>query len=182
MPTKVGKTKRNNLLLSGANQTLLAQQWHVGIVASTGFSDELAFPGAVGVCSTVPTDTTDSIQHLCRVGLCHGGVQDALPAQSHQTPRLLFQLHSCECTSWNLFQSPPVFRDDHGVSSNRHLKSAPQSLLPYNSSGLDDNAKLEGVMMELLNRSVLYSKPVDPVYWWGALRKCEGRILPCLKV
>uniref|UniRef100_A0A087XPM9 Uncharacterized protein n=1 Tax=Poecilia formosa TaxID=48698 RepID=A0A087XPM9_POEFO len=30
-------------------------------------------------------------------------------------------------------------------------------------------------------RSVLYAEPVDPVYWCGALRKCEGRILPCLR-
>lgn len=36
--------------------------------------------------------------------------------------------------------------------------------------------------MELLRRSVLYVEPVDPIYWCGALRKCEGRILPCLKV
>lgn len=37
-------------------------------------------------------------------------------------------------------------------------------------------------MVELLRRSVLYIEPVDPVYWCGALRKCEGRILPCLRV
>uniref|UniRef100_A0A8C6MC66 Piezo-type mechanosensitive ion channel component n=1 Tax=Nothobranchius furzeri TaxID=105023 RepID=A0A8C6MC66_NOTFU len=36
-------------------------------------------------------------------------------------------------------------------------------------------------MMELLRRSILYTEPVDPVYWCGALRKCEGRILPCLR-
>ncbi len=59
------------------------------IVVITGFSDELALPGSVGVCAPVPTVTTFGIQHLCRVGLCHGGVQDVLPAQSHQTPRLL---------------------------------------------------------------------------------------------
>uniref|UniRef100_A0A672G1W0 Uncharacterized protein n=1 Tax=Salarias fasciatus TaxID=181472 RepID=A0A672G1W0_SALFA len=29
--------------------------------------------------------------------------------------------------------------------------------------------------------SILYIEPVDPVYWCGALRKCEGRILPCLR-
>uniref|UniRef100_A0A8C6M9N2 Piezo-type mechanosensitive ion channel component n=1 Tax=Nothobranchius furzeri TaxID=105023 RepID=A0A8C6M9N2_NOTFU len=33
----------------------------------------------------------------------------------------------------------------------------------------------------LLRRSILYTEPVDPVYWCGALRKCEGRILPCLR-
>uniref|UniRef100_A0A4W6BTH3 Piezo-type mechanosensitive ion channel component n=1 Tax=Lates calcarifer TaxID=8187 RepID=A0A4W6BTH3_LATCA len=33
----------------------------------------------------------------------------------------------------------------------------------------------------LLRRSILYIEPVDPVYWCGALRKCEGRILPCLR-
>jgi len=37
-------------------------------------------------------------------------------------------------------------------------------------------------MVELLRRSVLYVEPVDPVYWCGALLKCEGRILPCLRV
>lgn len=62
------------------------------------------------------------------------------------------------------------------------MKSVPQSLLPSNSSGLGDNAEVGVVVMELLNRSVLYRQPVDPVYWWGALRKCEGRILPCLQV
>ncbi|CAG6021218.1 unnamed protein product [Menidia menidia] len=54
-------------------------------------------------------------------------------------------------------------------------------LLPSNSSGLDDGAELRGNMMELLRRSILYIEPVDPVYWCGALRKCEGRILPCLR-
>ncbi|TKS77326.1 Piezo-type mechanosensitive ion channel component 2 [Collichthys lucidus] len=54
-------------------------------------------------------------------------------------------------------------------------------LAPSNSSGLDDGVELRGNMMELLRRSVLYVEPVDPVYWCGALRKCEGRILPCLR-
>ncbi|XP_014195171.2 piezo-type mechanosensitive ion channel component 2 [Haplochromis burtoni] len=54
-------------------------------------------------------------------------------------------------------------------------------LLPSNSSGLDDGAELKGNMVELLRRSILYIEPVDPVYWCGALRKCEGRILPCLR-
>uniref|UniRef100_A0A668U3X8 Piezo-type mechanosensitive ion channel component n=1 Tax=Oreochromis aureus TaxID=47969 RepID=A0A668U3X8_OREAU len=40
---------------------------------------------------------------------------------------------------------------------------------------------LKGNMVELLRRSILYIEPVDPVYWCGALRKCEGRILPCLR-
>ncbi|XP_068607432.1 piezo-type mechanosensitive ion channel component 2 [Brachionichthys hirsutus] len=44
-------------------------------------------------------------------------------------------------------------------------------LASSNSSGLD----------EVLKRSVLYIEPVDPVYWFGAVSKCEGRILPCLK-
>ncbi|XP_008287485.1 piezo-type mechanosensitive ion channel component 2 [Stegastes partitus] len=51
-------------------------------------------------------------------------------------------------------------------------------LLPSNSSDLDE---LRGNMVELLKRSILYVEPVDPVYWCGALRKCEGRILPCLR-
>lgn len=66
--------------------------------------------------------------------------------------------------------------------SGHRLASVPQALVPSNSSGLDDNAKLGGIMVELLNSSVLYREPVDPVYWWGALRKCEGSILPCLQV
>uniref|UniRef100_I3J0P4 Uncharacterized protein n=1 Tax=Oreochromis niloticus TaxID=8128 RepID=I3J0P4_ORENI len=43
------------------------------------------------------------------------------------------------------------------------------------------NCTLKGNMVELLRRSILYIEPVDPVYWCGALRKCEGRILPCLR-
>ncbi|KAM6930104.1 piezo-type mechanosensitive ion channel component 2 [Lycodopsis pacificus] len=54
-------------------------------------------------------------------------------------------------------------------------------LAPSNSSGLDDGAELRGNMVELLGRSILYIEPVDPIYWCGALRKCEGRILPCLR-
>ncbi|KAK5863316.1 hypothetical protein PBY51_000354 [Eleginops maclovinus] len=54
-------------------------------------------------------------------------------------------------------------------------------LVPSNSSGLDDGAELRGNMVELLTRSILYIEPVDPVYWCGALLKCEGRILPCLR-
>ncbi|KAK5599952.1 hypothetical protein CRENBAI_012981 [Crenichthys baileyi] len=50
-----------------------------------------------------------------------------------------------------------------------------------NSSGLDDGADLRGNLVELLRRSILYIEPVDPVFWCGALRKCEGRILPCLR-
>lgn len=57
-----------------------------------------------------------------------------------------------------------------------------QGLLPSNSSALDDGVELRGNMVELLRRSILYIEPVDPVYWCGALRKCEGRILPCLRV
>ncbi|XP_034551393.1 piezo-type mechanosensitive ion channel component 2 [Notolabrus celidotus] len=54
-------------------------------------------------------------------------------------------------------------------------------LIPSNSSGLDVGEELKGNMMELLRRSILYIEPVDPIYWCGALRKCEGRILPCLR-
>ncbi|XP_035513016.1 piezo-type mechanosensitive ion channel component 2 [Morone saxatilis] len=54
-------------------------------------------------------------------------------------------------------------------------------LVPSNSSGLDDGVEMRGNMMELLRRSVLYIEPVDPIYWCGALLKCEGRILPCLR-
>uniref|UniRef100_UPI0037E7B47C piezo-type mechanosensitive ion channel component 2 n=1 Tax=Semicossyphus pulcher TaxID=241346 RepID=UPI0037E7B47C len=54
-------------------------------------------------------------------------------------------------------------------------------LVTSNSTGLDDEAELRGNMMELLRRSILYIEPVDPVFWCGALRKCEGRILPCLR-
>lgn len=61
-----------------------------------GFSHELAVLGPVGVCTAVSTIEADGQQHLCCVGLRHGGVQDVLSAQSHQTPRLLLQLHCCE--------------------------------------------------------------------------------------
>ncbi|XP_078144364.1 piezo-type mechanosensitive ion channel component 2 [Centroberyx gerrardi] len=54
-------------------------------------------------------------------------------------------------------------------------------LASSNSSGLDVGGELEGNMVELLKRSILYIEPVDPVYWCGALLKCEGRILPCLR-
>ncbi|XP_035014498.2 piezo-type mechanosensitive ion channel component 2 [Hippoglossus stenolepis] len=54
-------------------------------------------------------------------------------------------------------------------------------LVPSNSSSLDDEFGLRGNMVELLGRSILYIEPVDPIYWCGALRKCEGRILPCLR-
>ncbi|XP_075993194.1 piezo-type mechanosensitive ion channel component 2 [Genypterus blacodes] len=54
-------------------------------------------------------------------------------------------------------------------------------LVPSNSSDLDAGLELRGNMMELLRRSILYVEPVDPVYWCGALLKCEGRILPCLR-
>uniref|UniRef100_A0A8C5GET0 Piezo-type mechanosensitive ion channel component n=1 Tax=Gouania willdenowi TaxID=441366 RepID=A0A8C5GET0_GOUWI len=43
------------------------------------------------------------------------------------------------------------------------------------------NCTLRGNLEELLRRSILYIQPVDPVYWCGALRKCEGQILPCLR-
>ncbi|XP_067447829.1 piezo-type mechanosensitive ion channel component 2 [Thunnus thynnus] len=54
-------------------------------------------------------------------------------------------------------------------------------LVASNSSDLNDGVEIRGNMMELLRRSVLYIEPVDPVYWCGALLKCEGRILPCLR-
>uniref|UniRef100_A0A8C7YMA4 Piezo-type mechanosensitive ion channel component n=1 Tax=Oryzias sinensis TaxID=183150 RepID=A0A8C7YMA4_9TELE len=49
------------------------------------------------------------------------------------------------------------------------------------SSNLDGEMEVMGNIAELLRRSILYIEPVDPVYWCGALRKCEGRILPCLR-
>uniref|UniRef100_A0A4W4G1K0 Piezo-type mechanosensitive ion channel component n=1 Tax=Electrophorus electricus TaxID=8005 RepID=A0A4W4G1K0_ELEEL len=36
-------------------------------------------------------------------------------------------------------------------------------------------------MGQLLQKSVLYVKPVDPALWVGALKKCEDSILPCLQ-
>ncbi|KAJ8015812.1 hypothetical protein DPEC_G00000240 [Dallia pectoralis] len=51
------------------------------------------------------------------------------------------------------------------------------SLVSPNMTGLVQ----EGNMDELLRRSVLYVEPVDPVIWCGELRKCEDRILPCLR-
>ncbi|XP_053705319.1 piezo-type mechanosensitive ion channel component 2 [Synchiropus splendidus] len=55
------------------------------------------------------------------------------------------------------------------------------SLVLSNHSILDYGSEMKGNMMELLRRSILYVEPVDPVYWCGALRKCEGKILPCLR-
>uniref|UniRef100_A0A8C5N3M8 Piezo-type mechanosensitive ion channel component n=1 Tax=Gouania willdenowi TaxID=441366 RepID=A0A8C5N3M8_GOUWI len=49
------------------------------------------------------------------------------------------------------------------------------------SSNCTEVAELRGNLEELLRRSILYIQPVDPVYWCGALRKCEGQILPCLR-
>ncbi|KAF6735527.1 Piezo-type mechanosensitive ion channel component 2 [Oryzias melastigma] len=46
---------------------------------------------------------------------------------------------------------------------------------------MDAEMEMMGNIAELLRRSILYVEPVDPVYWCGALRKCEGRILPCLR-
>lgn len=57
-------------------------------------------------------------------------------------------------------------------------------LLKFHSQGLQssNSSEMRENMMELLRRSILYVEPVDPVYWCGALRKCEGSILPCLQV
>ncbi|XP_060788684.1 piezo-type mechanosensitive ion channel component 2 [Neoarius graeffei] len=38
-----------------------------------------------------------------------------------------------------------------------------------------------GNVAQLLQKSVLYIKPVDPSLWVGSLRKCEDAILPCLQ-
>lgn len=62
------------------------------------------------------------------------------------------------------------------------LSFVPQGLGYYNSSSMNHGMELRGNMVELLRRSILYTEPVDPVYWCGALSKCEGRILPCLRV
>lgn len=62
------------------------------------------------------------------------------------------------------------------LESEGLLKFQCQGLQSSNSSEMREN------MMELLKRSILYVEPVDPVYWCGALRKCEGSILPCLQV
>uniref|UniRef100_UPI00398F7CE0 piezo-type mechanosensitive ion channel component 2 n=1 Tax=Pristiophorus japonicus TaxID=55135 RepID=UPI00398F7CE0 len=35
--------------------------------------------------------------------------------------------------------------------------------------------------LELLSTSTLYAGPIDPAYWYGALKKCEDDALPCLK-
>nr|XP_020470497.1 piezo-type mechanosensitive ion channel component 2-like [Monopterus albus] len=53
-------------------------------------------------------------------------------------------------------------------------------LVTSNSSSLDGGVELRETMVELLNKSILYKEPIDPIYWVGALRKSDGRILPCL--
>ncbi|XP_078412369.1 piezo-type mechanosensitive ion channel component 2 [Cetorhinus maximus] len=42
------------------------------------------------------------------------------------------------------------------------------------------NCTLNG-SQELLSTSTLYAGPIDPTYWYGALKKCEDDVLPCLK-
>ncbi|XP_059837163.1 piezo-type mechanosensitive ion channel component 2-like [Hypanus sabinus] len=42
------------------------------------------------------------------------------------------------------------------------------------------NCTLNG-SQELQSTSTLYAGPIDPVYWYGALRKCEDDVLPCLQ-
>ncbi|XP_048464153.1 piezo-type mechanosensitive ion channel component 2-like [Rhincodon typus] len=42
------------------------------------------------------------------------------------------------------------------------------------------NCTLNG-SQELQSTSTLYAGPIDPTYWYGALRKCEDDVLPCLK-
>ncbi|XP_067904575.1 piezo-type mechanosensitive ion channel component 2-like [Heterodontus francisci] len=34
---------------------------------------------------------------------------------------------------------------------------------------------------ELMSTSTLHAGPIDPTYWYGALKKCEHDVLPCLK-
>ncbi|XP_068928415.1 piezo-type mechanosensitive ion channel component 2-like [Petaurus breviceps papuanus] len=34
---------------------------------------------------------------------------------------------------------------------------------------------------ELQEASLLYISPIDPAYWFGGLRKCDTKVLPCLK-
>ncbi|XP_036605792.1 piezo-type mechanosensitive ion channel component 2-like [Trichosurus vulpecula] len=34
---------------------------------------------------------------------------------------------------------------------------------------------------ELQESSLLYISPIDPAYWFGGLRKCDAKVLPCLK-
>lgn len=61
-------------------QTRTCFKRHIIVLILTGFSDELSFPGSVGVCAPIFTFKTFGIQHLCCVGLCHGGLQNVLPA------------------------------------------------------------------------------------------------------
>lgn len=85
-------------------------------------------------------------------------------------------------TLWALLHSRPVFIDTKVDKTDRSFHSVSQGLAPSNSSDLNEEVELRANMVELLRRSMLYIEPVDPVYWCGALRKCEGGILPCLRV
>lgn len=69
-----------------------------------------------------------------------------------------------------------------GAKTSSCLES--EVLLKFQCQGLEssNSSEIRENMVELLKRSILYVEPVDPVYWCGALRKCEGRILPCLQV
>ncbi|CAH2303226.1 Hypothetical predicted protein [Pelobates cultripes] len=57
--------------------------------------------------------------------------------------------------------------------------------LDYSSNcteGLYHNGSLySSVTDELLQKSVLYTSPVDPALWCGGLRKCADSVLPCLQ-
>ncbi|XP_072487057.1 piezo-type mechanosensitive ion channel component 2-like [Notamacropus eugenii] len=47
--------------------------------------------------------------------------------------------------------------------------------LYQNGTLLPDNLE------ELQKSSLLYISPIDPAYWFGGLRKCDTKVLPCLK-
>lgn len=61
-----------------------------------GVSDELCVPGALDVCPAVSAASADGLQCVVCVGVCDGGVQDDVSAQSHQATGVFLQLHSCE--------------------------------------------------------------------------------------
>lgn len=62
-----------------------------------GVSDELCVPGALDVCPAVSATSADGLQCIICVGVCDGGVQDDVSAQSHQATGVFLQLHSCGC-------------------------------------------------------------------------------------
>ncbi|KAK7884332.1 hypothetical protein WMY93_027455 [Mugilogobius chulae] len=100
----------------------------------------------------------------------------ALPfPQLRTTASSVSAVHACIMVVCKMFYQLKV------INPLDYSSNCTAGLLQSNSTGFFEEEDLRSNMVELLRRSILYIEPVDPVYWCGALRKCEGRILPCLR-